>query len=211
MKPLIILGAVGTCLDIAEAALAGDQYAVLGFLDDSLPIDHVTTLGLPVLGRTADTQRFPNALFINGIGSPASYLSKPGFINSLGLHIDQFATVIHPASVVSASAKLEPGCAVLAHCSIGSGVHINEHVVMLQNCVIGHDSSIGQHTIFAAGVTVSGHVSIGKNCYIGAGVSIRNNIQIGNNALLGLGSSVVTDIPAGETWYGNPAKCSALP
>ena len=207
MKELVIIGAVGTCLDIAEAAAASGAFTVRGFLDDGLPSGHMTPYGLPVLGGTADVSRFPDALFVNGIGSPASYRAKPGFVDRLGLPLERFATVIHPTSVVSATARLEPGCAILAQCSIGSGVCVGAHTVMLQQCVIGHDSRIGAHSIFAAGVVVSGSVDIGCNCYLGAGAAIRNGMRIGAGALVGVGSAVVSNIPAAEVWYGNPARC----
>ena len=31
-------------------------------------------------------------------------------------------------------------------------------------------------------------------------------VTIGENAMIGVGSVVTHDIPAGELWYGNPAR-----
>ena len=48
--------------------------------------------------------------------------------------------------------------------------------------------------------TVEDGAIIGMNATIGAGITI------GKNAIIGMGSVVLKDVPAGETWVGNPAK-----
>jgi len=41
---------------------------------------------------------------------------------------------------------------------------------------------------------------------IGAGVIIMPGVVIGENASIGSGSVVTKDVPAGEIWFGNPAR-----
>lgn len=205
MKKLIILGYGGTCFDIADAALAMGQFELLGFLDDAPPTS-LSPAYPKILGRLQQASQFKDALFINGIGSPNSYHKKRDILDALHIPLTQFATVIHPAAVVSRSAQVQPGTTILSHTSVGSNVRIAEHVVVLQNSVIGHDDQIGDHSIISAGVILSGRVHIGSHCYLGAGSSVRENRRIGDGSLIGLGSSVVQDIPAGEIWVGTPAK-----
>ena len=45
-----------------------------------------------------------------------------------------------------------------------------------------------------------------KGVSLGANATILPGITIGENAVVGAGSVVTKDVPAGETWYGNPAK-----
>jgi len=45
-----------------------------------------------------------------------------------------------------------------------------------------------------------------KGASIGAGAVILPGITIGEKAMVGAGAVVTKDVPAGETWVGNPAR-----
>jgi len=47
---------------------------------------------------------------------------------------------------------------------------------------------------------------IGCGAMIGAAVVVLPGITIGAGAIIGAGSVVTQDIPANETWVGNPAR-----
>ena len=47
---------------------------------------------------------------------------------------------------------------------------------------------------------------IKKGASIGANSTILAGITIGENAMVGAGSVVTKSVPAGEVWFGNPAK-----
>jgi len=47
---------------------------------------------------------------------------------------------------------------------------------------------------------------IKKGASIGANSTILAGITIGENAMIGAGSVVTKSVPAGEVWFGNPAK-----
>ena len=205
MKKLIILGYGGTCFDIADAANETGQFEILGFLDDKPPASKNSSYP-SIIGSLKEASKFKDVFFINGIGSPSSYLKKREIISRLELPLERFATVIHPTASVSRTAQIQPGCVLLSHTSVGSNVRLGEHVIVLQNTVLGHDDDIGDHSIISAGVTLSGRVHIGSHCYIGAGSSVRENTRIGEGSLIGLGSAVVQNVPPGEIWVGTPAK-----
>ena len=208
---LIIVGAVGNCLDIAEAANAcsgGDAYEVTGYLDDDDGLQGTDIVGVPVLGKLADAKQHPDASFVFGIGSPSSFRNKRALIERLGLADERFATVVHPSSVVSKSARIGRGSVILSNCSVGYNAVIGDHVIVLQNSVIGHHSRIGDLTIMAAGVTLSGKVSIGTQCYIGVGTSMKEGVEVAAETLIGAGSVVVSDIEGCRVAYGVPAKAA---
>jgi sugar O-acyltransferase (sialic acid O-acetyltransferase NeuD family) len=204
--PLIVIGAVGTCLDIAEAALLNGDFEVLGFLDDGFPAGFVTNLGLPVLGRLREAPDFASASFINGIGGPLNFRTRPALFQKMNLNPSRFVSVIHPTAVVSRTSSLGRGCAVLAHCDLSSGAVVGDQVIMLQQTVIGHDAVVGDQVILAAGVKVSGRVRIGAGAYIGGGAVVRQDCRIGPGCLVGAGAVVVTDLPPHTLGYGVPAK-----
>ncbi len=204
MKKLIILGYGGTCFDLADIALGNSDYELFGFLDDQ-----TTTTAKnypPVLGKLEDAGKFPDAVFVFGIGSPTSYTKKAAILEKTQLAPDRFVNLIHPQAFISPSAKLGRGVVILAHTSIGAQSQIADHVILLQNSVVGHESQVGSFSTISAGVTLSGRVHIGSHCYLGAGSAVKENIAIGDNSLVGLGSSVISPIPMGETWAGTPAR-----
>lgn len=207
--PVIVLGAVGICIDIVETMLvlgASCGLAPYGFLDDDPALKRAMVAGLPVLGGIDAAGAFPHALFACGIGGPTSFRIKQALIARTRLAPERFATIVHPSAVVAASARLGRGVIVLANCSIGAGAQIGDHVFMLQNCVVGHGSQVGERCVLATGAVVSGNVRIGSDCYLGAAAAVRENLSIGEGSLLGLGSALVDDMPPRSTFYGNPAR-----
>ena len=48
--------------------------------------------------------------------------------------------------------------------------------------------------------------TVKKGASIGAGSSILCGLTIGEDAVIGMGSVVTNDVPAGEVWWGNPAR-----
>lgn len=71
---------------------------------------------------------------------------------------------------------------------------------------IGHGAKIGKHCLIVDRVGIGGSCEIHDYVYIGHGATIRNKVIIGTGAFIGQHANVVCDVPAGETWAGNPAK-----
>ena len=47
---------------------------------------------------------------------------------------------------------------------------------------------------------------VGAGASIGGGAVILPGVTIGERAMIGAGAVVTKDVPAGETWVGNPAR-----
>lgn len=71
---------------------------------------------------------------------------------------------------------------------------------------IAHNVRIGYRCTIVAGTVIGGSAVIGDDVYIGINASIKNKVRIGNGATIGMGAVVLRDVPAGETWVGNPAR-----
>jgi sugar O-acyltransferase (sialic acid O-acetyltransferase NeuD family) len=76
---------------------------------------------------------------------------------------------------------------------------------------VAHDCVIGDFVTFAPRVTCNGNVTIEDHAYIGAGAVIKQGtsdrpLRIGKGAVVGMGAVVTRDVPAAETWVGNPAR-----
>jgi sugar O-acyltransferase (sialic acid O-acetyltransferase NeuD family) len=203
---IIILGANGNCLDLAEAA-EGAGMSVLGFLDDDASLQGKTLGNWRVIGRVADARQWSGeADFVCGIGSPTSYKRKLEIVQTSGLEADRWARVVHSSAVVSSLAELGGGCALLSHASIGARARLGCHVMMLQGSVVSHDSIIGDGCVLATGACVSGGCDIGQSVYLGSRCCVREGICVGAGALIGMGAVVVRDVPAGVVVAGNPAR-----
>ncbi|MCC7518856.1 MAG: NeuD/PglB/VioB family sugar acetyltransferase [Verrucomicrobiae bacterium] len=211
MKRLFILGVNGNARDIVDAVRllrARDPSfpEIGGFLDDKAASD-LAVDGVPVIGPIARARELADAVFVNAIGSPESYGTKLAIIERTGVPESAFISVIHPAASASPSAIVGPGSVLLASTVLGSGVRVGRHVMILQACVISHDATIADFSVLATGVLLSGGVRVGRNAYLGSGCSVRGAVRIGEGSLVGMGAVVLEDVPSGETWAGNPARC----
>lgn len=71
---------------------------------------------------------------------------------------------------------------------------------------IGHNCSIGKCCIICGACGIAGSVTIGDGAVLGGGVGVKDNITIGAGATIGARAAVMDHIPAGETWFGYPAR-----
>ena len=111
----------------------------------------------------------------------------------------QLGTVILEEDVeIAAHATVQRGA--IGATRICRGAKIGPHVNVGHNVEVGPD------------VLITGHVQIGGGARIGAGAvlwqscAIANGVTIGEGAVIGMGAQVLRDVPAGETWVGNPAR-----
>jgi UDP-2-acetamido-3-amino-2,3-dideoxy-glucuronate N-acetyltransferase len=123
-------------------------------------------------------------------------------------------------------------CVVLSGAVIGENCNINYNVFIENNVHIGNNVTIKPGVQIWDGISIEDDVFIGPNATftndkhpvsknknftllktivkkgasIGANATILPGITIHENAVVGAGSVVTKDVPAGETWLGNPAK-----
>lgn len=87
----------------------------------------------------------------------------------------------------------------LADTEIGDYTKINNL------CHIAHNNKIGKNVTITGCVNISGSNVIEDDVWIAPNASIRGWVHIGEGATVGMAAVVVKDIPANETWVGNPA------
>lgn len=83
---------------------------------------------------------------------------------------------------------------------IGAGTKIDNLVH------IAHNVRIGARCIIVAQVGIAGSTSVGDGVALAGQVGIIGHLKIGDGAQVGAQSGVSHDIPAGETWFGYPAR-----
>ncbi len=83
---------------------------------------------------------------------------------------------------------------------------IGDYTKINNLCHIAHNNKIGRNVTITGCVNISGSNVIDDDVWIAPNSSIRGWVRIEKGATIGMGAVVVNDVPAGETWVGNPAR-----
>jgi acyl-[acyl carrier protein]--UDP-N-acetylglucosamine O-acyltransferase len=116
-----------------------------------------------------------------------------------------------PESAIPWPPHIDTTARIEALCTVDSGIanqtHIGARTWLMKQCHVGHDAHIGADCEFAPGCRVGGHVTIGNRVRVGMGAIFKPFIRVGDGARIGMGAVVIRDVPPGEVWAGNPARC----
>lgn len=115
-------------------------------------------------------------------------------------------TIRHPSAVVSPSAVIGDGVAVMAGALIGPEAAIGDFAIVNTGAIVEHDVQLGVAAHIAPGCTLAGAVRVGDRSLIGVGSAVRPKVVIGDDVVVGAGSVVVSDIPSGARVAGVPAR-----
>ncbi|UCC72725.1 MAG: UDP-3-O-(3-hydroxymyristoyl)glucosamine N-acyltransferase [Gemmatimonadota bacterium] len=83
---------------------------------------------------------------------------------------------------------------------IGAGTKIDNLVH------IAHNVRIGRQCIIVAQVGIAGSTTVGDGVALAGQVGIIGHLDVGDGAKVAAQAGVSHDIPAGETWFGYPAR-----
>lgn len=145
--------------------------------------------------------------------------------------IDPLACV-HSGAFIGAGTKVWQFCVVLDGAVIGADCNLNAHTFVEGGARIGDRVTLKCGVYVWNGVTLADDVFVGPNAVftndkrpqsrvrpkaftqtrvergasIGGGAVILPGVTIGEGAMVGAGAVVTRDVPAGETWHGNPAR-----
>jgi acetyltransferase EpsM len=207
-EKLIIWGASGHALVVADAARASGDYEIAGFIDDVHPErSGVEFCGATILGGREQLDLLPaqgvNKL-IMGIGDCRARLELSEFARGKGF---QLVTVIHPRACVAMDASVGRGTVILAGAVVNSATRIGENVIVNTSASVDHECSIEDGVHIGPGVHLGGRVSIGRRTWVGIGATVIDRASIGADVVIGAGAVVVSDnIPDGVLAYGIPAR-----
>lgn len=122
--------------------------------------------------------------------------------------------------VVLAGARIGRDCNLNAHTLVEGGAKIGDRVTLKcgvyvwDGIVLEDDVFVGPNATFTNDPRPRSRqqpssfavTRVGRGASIGAGAVILPGRTIGPGAMIGAGAVVTSDVPAGETWIGNPAK-----
>jgi sugar O-acyltransferase (sialic acid O-acetyltransferase NeuD family) len=208
-KYCVILGGGGHAAVLVEALRAAGAAAALAILDADCSRWGQDVLGVPVRGgddllptlhgQGADC--FVVGLGATGVGHARRRMFEYGV--SCGL---EPLTVVHPAAVISPSARMGRGCQVLAGSVVQARAVLGDNVIVNTGAIVEHDCVLGDDVHLATGARLAGGVSVGRGSLVGLGAAVLQGLHVGEDAIVGGGAVVVRDVPDGVVVAGVPAR-----
>lgn len=188
MKRLLIVGAGGHGRSVAEAVVAAGEFAVVGFLDDAFPeLDQIREI--PVLGKVADLAGVSDVAehaFV-AIGNNALRQRVSAKLREAGFLL---ATVIHPRAIVSPSARIGAGSAVMAGAVIGTEAFLGDGVIVNCAAVADHHCHVGDFGHLGVNAAMAGGSILGAGAWMQAGAALGYGVEIDAGRVLVPGEAV---------------------
>jgi UDP-N-acetylbacillosamine N-acetyltransferase len=204
---LVIWGAGGHALVVADIVREQGQYELVGFLDDRPPGIRPTDLaGTPVLGggdqlHCLKSRGVTHAIV--AVGDARVRLALAEQARQAGLVL---AVAVHPRATVAAGVPLGAGTVVAAGAVVNPGVWIHQNVVVNTSSSVDHDCFIDDGAHICPGAHLAGGVRVGRAAWIGIGATVTERVRIGAGSVVGAGAVVLGDVAEGVVAYGVPAR-----
>lgn len=208
MKPeVVIWGASGHALVVADIIRLCDRYRIVGFLDDTrTDARQAEFCGAPLLGgREALPMLRARGVShaILAFGNCAARVKLGALLREEGFEL---ATAVHPAATVAGDVTLGGGTVVAAGAVINPAARIGENVIVNTLAGVDHESVLADGVHICPGTRLAGRVKVGEAAWVGIGSSVIEGVSIGAGSMIGAGSVVVGDIPERVLAYGVPAR-----
>ncbi len=166
-------------------------------------VGHGTRIG-------AGTLLYPHVMIREGVTIGQQCIIHSGtVIGSDGFGFETVDGVHHKISQTG-TVLIEDDVEIGANCTIDRarfGVTRIGRGTKMDNLVhIAHNVTVGPHSLLVAQVGISGSTTLGHHVTLAGQVGVVGHITIGDHAAAGAQSGVTKSIPAGEAWWGFPAR-----
>jgi len=209
MIPVIIVGARkdGHAKVVLEIIKAGNQYNVVGFVDDDATKKDLDINGVKVIGTTDELSYFKERLGVKGamvaIGDNPMRRKLSEKIIKSGLEL---INAIHPTVIKDPSVEIGKGCYIGQGVILVTGTRIGNCVNIHTGATIDHDNIIEDGANLGPGVHTAGRVKIGRDAFLGIGAIVIPDASVGEGTIIGAGGVVINAVPANVTAVGVPVK-----
>ena len=206
-QKVVIWGASGHAMVVADIVQLSKKYELAGFLDDV----HADRHGRPFFGSTIlGGAGLLEALYKKGVrsilfgfGDCNARLRLAEAARAKGFTL---ATAVHPGAVIARDAVIGAGTVVCAGAVVNPGTRVGENVILNTSSSVNHECLVEDGVHIGPGVHLGGRVRIGRTTWIGIGATVKDRVVIGAGSIIGCGSLVLKDVPEGSIAYGSPAR-----
>jgi UDP-perosamine 4-acetyltransferase len=206
-EAVVLIGSGGHAKVVIELVRAEGKYQIKGctglgesgFVLGDIPILGTDSV-LPAMLASGTKKAFV------AIGDNHLRLRLLAQVSEMGFEV---INAVSPDGVVSPSATLGRGIAIMAGVIINASAQIGDGVIINTNAGVDHDCRIGNGAHIGPGSALAGNVEIGCESFLGAGTCVVPGVRIGSRAIVGAGSVVVRDIPDDVTAMGVPARITS--
>lgn len=206
-KKIVVWGASGYSLVVADIIRLQGRYEITGFLDDLNPARKAQEFcGATILGGSEQIGAICESgvkHMIFAIGDNSARVDSAELIRKKGLSL---AVAIHPSATTAKDVVIGAGSVVCAGAVINPGSTIGENAIINTSSSIDHESIVERGVHIGPGAHLGGRANIQELTWIGIGATIKDRITVGAGSIIGAGSLVLEDIPAGVLAYGIPAR-----
>ena len=199
---IVVYGAGGHGKVVAEI-LAASKRIVTGFIEDDITLTGSRIINLPVFPADEWLKSHSDATVALGIGDNRAR-ERAGCLIQKRAH--QLISAIHPAAIVSRSARLGAGAVIMAGAVLNAECELEEGVIVNSGAIVEHDVRIGRYAHLSPESAIGGGAQIGALSHIGMGAMLLPSKRVGDNCMIGAGAVVVENIPDNQVAYGVPAR-----
>ncbi len=210
MKKIVIIGGIGNGSVIAstieDCRKAGQDIECVGYLNEE---ENESIGPYEVLGsvKNDDWQNLPNDYqFIFALSTVKKAHMRHQLLKQMNIPRERYATIIHPAAIVSDQSDLGQGVVVMPLALISPGVKVGDHSQIYAQAFIGHDSNVGEMVFLAANSHTGGRVEVEDGAHIGIMSTSLERVKIGSYSIVGAGAVVLKDVDPFNVVVGNPAR-----
>jgi acetyltransferase EpsM len=204
---VVVWGASGHALVVADVLRAGDEYEIVGFLDDVSPERRQEAFGgATVLGgreQLDDLQRRGVAHAIVAFGDCGARLVAADHLLARGFRL---ARGVHPRATVARDVAVGGGTVVCAGAVVGPGAALGANVIVNTLAGVDHECVVEDGAHVGPGVRLGGRVRVGRGTWVGIGATVIDRVTLGAGSIVGAGAVVLDDVPDGVVAYGVPAR-----
>lgn len=188
---LLVVGAGGHGRSVAEAALLSGQYDLAGFVDDGLAIGSAIWQ-TSVLGTTADLSAY-SGLCDKVIVAIGNNDLRESLVLRFLEHGIELANIIHPRALISPSAVLGQGCAIMAGAIVGTEAKLGMGVIANCASVIDHHAQVHDFGHLGVNACMAGGSVLGRKAWMQAGSALGYGVQVPAMTVLVPGAAYVVD------------------
>jgi len=203
MQDVIIVGAGGQGLIVADILLQSREARPIGFVSDDAESRPPEILGIPVLGTPDLLTRTPHDAIVVAIGDNRTRRVVTERLAAAG---EKVIAVRHPFTSIAPEVTIGEGTMISAGVVITPGATIGRGVLLNTSCSIDHRSVIGDFAHVSVGGVIGANCTIGPEALIAPGAVVTSGRTVGARSTIGAGGVVVRDIGDDVTAYGVPAS-----